>query len=754
MRFRFLFSFFFCVATLNLQSQELMRDLSISVSELGEELSNAWAGGLNYAQYSKIDLNADGKEDLFIFDRSTYKILTFLNISDEGEIAYDYAPEYEGIFPEGLKNWILLRDYNCDGLKDIFSGGQGGIKLYEQENVGGEISFNAVYSSLIPAIYDFGAPFQAPVYNISVDLPHIGDIDNDGDLDILNFSDGSLNVFYYKNMASDLGRCDTMAMELVNRCYGSVAESAENNTVFLEHECDFNVVNVKNLLDKAEKFDAAAFEKDGMHTGGTLLSLETNGDGYPDLVIGDITNDSLILLTNSPSVLGPDSMIMQNSNFPASFSGSEKINFYEFPGVYHEDVNNDGVRDLISSPFSRFSSIDDFSSWLYLNEGTDENPNFILERKDWLQNEMLEHGTNAMPVIFDYNSDGLGDLVIGNKETIYSATESESSLRLYENIGTANSPEFTLRDLDWLGVSALGLKNVYPAFGDLDGDGDMDMILGESLGTVHYFENSAGAGNPVDLSIAELSVVDAFGEDIDPGQDVIPQLLDLDEDGLLDLILGEQWGNINFYKNIGTTEDFSFQLINEELGEVWVDNVLGIQGNNVPHFYKNNQDEWVLLTGNELGTIHRWNEISGNLDGVWNKQDSAYVDINVGQFSAPFIYDINGDSSPDLFLGNLRGGLTFYKGQFFDGIEEAQNFSPAVNIYPNPSNGLFSVEFSQNEKLPREVKVLNMLGVEVYRAGVSELKQLLNLEGYSSGMYYLLGEYELGVFELGKLIIE
>ncbi len=109
-----------------------------------------------------------------------------------------------------------------------------------------------------------------------------------------------------------------------------------------------------------------------------------------------------------------------------------------FQDAYHEDVNNDGVRDLISSPFSRFSSIDDFSSWLYLNEGTDENPNFILEKKDWLQDEMLEHGTNAMPVIFDYNSDGLGDLVIGNKETIYTATESEASLRLYENIGTAD----------------------------------------------------------------------------------------------------------------------------------------------------------------------------------------------------------------------------------------------------------------------------------------------------------------------------
>ena len=87
-------------------------------------------------------------------------------------------------------------------------------------------------------------------------------------------------------------------------------------------------------------------------------------------------------------------------------------------------------------------------------------------------------------------------------------------------------------------------------------------------------------------------------------------------------------------------------------------------------------------------------------------------------------------------------------------IEEAQKFSPGVNIYPNPSNGLFSVEFRQNEKLPREVKVLNLLGVEVYRARVIGLKQLLSLEGYSSGMYYLIGEYELGFFELGKLIIE
>ncbi len=754
MKLRFLFCVFFSVATLNMKSQEFVRDQSIPVEELGLDLPNAWAGGLNYVQYSKIDLDGDDQEDLFLFDRSTFKILTFINVSENNETEYRYAPEFESLFPDGLRNWVLLRDYNCDGLKDIFSGGQGGIKLFQQENIGGEISFNSVYDLFIPAVYDLSTPFEAPVYNISVDLPHIGDIDDDGDVDILNFSDGSLTVFYYINTASDLGRCDTMAMELANRCYGSIAESAENNTIFLDHECDFNVVNVRAMLDSAkDKYDDS-LEKDGLHTGGTLLSLETNGDGYQELIIGDITNDSLIMVTNGPSILGPDSMVAQIGNFPASFSDSEKIHYYEFPAVYHEDVNNDGIKDLMSSPFSRFSSVDDFSSWLYINEGSDEFPNFILEKKDWLQDEMIEHGTNAMPVIFDYNSDGLGDLIIGQKETIFSAIEAQSSLKLYENIGTLEQPEFTLRDNDWLGVSALNLRNVYPAFGDLDGDGDQDMVLGESLGFIHYYENSAGEGNPVDLSIAELSMQDAFGADMDPGQDVIPQIIDLDEDGLLDIILGEQNGNLNFYKNTGTVTDFAFEFVDDELGGVWVDNVLGIQGNNVPHFYKNSDDEWMLLTGNEIGTIHRWNNISGNLDGEWIRQDSAVMNINEGQFSAPFIFDINNDDYLDLFVGNLRGGVAFYRGQFVDGIAEIESFDPKVNIYPNPSEGDFSLQFGSNYELPSSVKVFNVLGEEIHSIKIRDLYSQINLAGHSSGIYFLLGEYQQGVIELGKLIIE
>jgi hypothetical protein len=84
----------------------------IPVRDLGnEDLPLAWAGGLNAAQYNTMDLNSDGKDDLVIFDRTAGKISTFLNSDDR----YVYHPEYETHFPEGVTNWLLLRDYNCDG---------------------------------------------------------------------------------------------------------------------------------------------------------------------------------------------------------------------------------------------------------------------------------------------------------------------------------------------------------------------------------------------------------------------------------------------------------------------------------------------------------------------------------------------------------------------------------------------------------------------------------------------------------------
>ena len=67
------------------------------------------AGGLNCPQFSPVDINNDGKQDIFVFDRIGNVRLTYLNNGS----GFDYIPQYIAQFPE-LNDWALLRDYNGD----------------------------------------------------------------------------------------------------------------------------------------------------------------------------------------------------------------------------------------------------------------------------------------------------------------------------------------------------------------------------------------------------------------------------------------------------------------------------------------------------------------------------------------------------------------------------------------------------------------------------------------------------------------
>jgi len=161
-----------------------------------------WAGGLDYVQFSNIDLNYDGVQDLFVFDRTCNKILTFLQVGGVGEMNYVYAPQYEDAFPK-MQNWALLVDYNCDGKNDIFTYTIGGGKVYK--NVGNAsigLQFELVKANLRSSLY--GNATHSFMYISSIDIPAIVDIDGDGDLDILAFGVGGTSVEYHRNMSMEL----------------------------------------------------------------------------------------------------------------------------------------------------------------------------------------------------------------------------------------------------------------------------------------------------------------------------------------------------------------------------------------------------------------------------------------------------------------------------------------------------------------------------------------------------------------------
>ena len=76
---------------------------------------NPLVGGFNCPEFSEVDLNNDGKLDLFVFDRIGYACVTYLNVNNK----YVFSPEYLDNFPK-LNDWALLRDFDGDGIA-IFS---------------------------------------------------------------------------------------------------------------------------------------------------------------------------------------------------------------------------------------------------------------------------------------------------------------------------------------------------------------------------------------------------------------------------------------------------------------------------------------------------------------------------------------------------------------------------------------------------------------------------------------------------------
>ena len=433
----------------------------------GDTLKKAWAGGFNSAQFSEIDLNLDGKKDLFVFDRAGNQIFPFINIGTANESNYKHAPQYINDFPD-LHHWVILRDYNCDNKMDIFTYGNAGIAIYKNTSTT-SLSFE-LQTSLLHSQY---LSNYLNIFVSSADLPAIDDIDNDGDLDILTFSILGSYVEYHKNLSIETyGTCDSLNYELRNNCWGFFREGA-SNVVVLDDTCSGNIANPERR------------RVENKHSGSTLLTLDADGNNTKDLILGDISFNNFTILYNgdTSSNFTSSHITSQDTAYPANNSSTTPVDLDVFPAGYYLDVNNDNVKDLIATNNNR-NSKNYNNVWMYQNNNTTNNADFSLITTSFLQDEMIETGERSFPAFFDYNADGLMDIIIGNYG-IYdtsSTTNYYSSLWLFENIGTVSSPAFQLIDSNYANVSNLNLDisnnrptlGLAPTFGDIDNDGDQD----------------------------------------------------------------------------------------------------------------------------------------------------------------------------------------------------------------------------------------------------------------------------------------
>lgn len=699
---------------------------SIIVKKGGDTLQFPWAGGLNHAQFSTIDVDFDGLEDLFIFDRSTNQIRVFLKKEENGEFKYEFYYDSRSLFPEDIRYRAKAVDYNRDGKKDLFVYGIGGIKVFK--NVGNatdglqwELAKERVESE-----YTSSTEY---LYVSSTDIPAYVDVDYDGDIDVLTFHLGGERVEYHKNLSMETyGIPDSLLFKLKNECWGTFIEDDSNNSITLNYTSVFSPCGDPNISDP---------EKALRHSGSTLLALDLNEDQVMDLILGDVAHYNLTALFNGGTAPNQNSaMASMDENYP---SNTTPVNLSIFPAAFFEDVDHDDVKDLIVGTNSNGGSENREGIWFYKNVGTNNAPNFSYVQNDFLQGDMIENGKGTIPVLVDLNNDGLKDLLVASNYRYDEPLSKTSQIQYYQNTGTVSTPQFTFVSDDWLSLESEGFGlRMHPTFGDLDNDGDEDMIIGTELGKLHLFERTGNSPN--DFTLSELNIQDNAGTEINVQSFASPQLFDLNNDGLLDLIIGKRGIGISYYENIGTPSTYSFELVTQSLGGVDMGNLVYPENYAVPHFVRHN-DTTHFFAGNRNGTIYYYNEIDDNIaDGdVFNLVSDSYANIETQSFSAPFIDTIRNDNRYDLFVGTDLGGVYAYTAeQFSDPIvstNESLEINTEITVYPNPSNtGIFNV-VANNQESKLNVSVIDLLGNKIVDDQLLWGSTKLDLSNKSQGVY-------------------
>jgi len=578
------------------------RDDSVPVTEENGLLPYPWAGGVNHAQVHNIDLNNDGIQDLLVFDKMGDRISTFV-VDAQGNL--DFAPRYRQMFTNQhgqrprLHDWILLRDFNCDGKADIFAYSNGGMAVYRNDSEGDSLIFTKMTSLLLsdyqPNNPNFGV---LNIYVSPIDMPAIMDVDGDGDLDIVTFSLTGFSAEYHRNMSMELyGHCDSLVYRLESGCWGGFTEDPASVLVTL-NACDEG----DGIMDELES-------RNLRHSGFTLLGIDMDGDGDKDMIVSNVSFNNMNLLTNGGT---PQNALItaQDVTFPSNHGSDAPIDIYTFPAAFHVDVNNDGKRDLVCASYQKGNGNNYRGTWLYLNTGTDEVPQFTYSKRTFLHDGMIDLGSSAYPVLFDYDGDGLKDMLVGNFGYFVSTGNYSAQLAYYRNTGTATAPAFTLMDRDLLGLSSMALGNVAPTVGDIDGDGDLDLIIGAGNGRVHLFTNTAGPNNPCNFQLTDVNYQDINVN----GQFATPQLFDVDGDGLLDLVIGRMSGSLSFFRNEGTSAAPQFVLADQSFGGIDMRSPGLSFGYSAPFLFRNG-GETVLMVGSESGRIAVYDGIDQVLNG-------------------------------------------------------------------------------------------------------------------------------------------
>ena len=263
----------------------------------------------------------------------------------------------------------------------------------------------------------------------------------------------------------------------------------------------------------------------------------------------------------------------------------------------------------------------------------------------------LEVGSGVTaPALADLDADGDLDLVSG---------EALNQFFYFENTGSAATPRFAQRTGAANPFDGLSVQHFYssPTFGDLDGDGDLDLVSGNRYGFLLYFENTGTAAEPgFEARTGVQNPLD--GQSIATGSSM-PSLTDLDADGDFDLVSGSYFGDFAYFENTGSPANAAFA---PRTGAQSPLDGLRVTYYSQPAFGDVDGDGDLDLFGGSyfLSTTYFENTGSATSPGFVERPDQ-YESLDYPNFvSRPALGDLDGDADLDIVAGYGASFRTFY----------------------------------------------------------------------------------------------